>query len=403
MSSIQRNIRSPVFVLVAAACIIFTAFGIRQSMGLFMRPVSDGLGWGREIFSISLAAQNLVIGLAAPFFGAVADKWGPPRTLAVGGLLFSMGLIAMSQATTPFIMFVSAGIMMGIGLGACGMPLVLATVSKVAPEEKRSLWIGIITTCGTGGQLLLVPASKTAISEVDWSITILMLSILAILIVPISLATSAAITKGTGKDTNISIREALSEALHHRSYRLLTCGFFVCGFHVAFVAVHLPAYISDQNASPGLGATALMLIAFCNMIGASISGWLSGRYSKKYLLSAIYGARALVMCCFLLFPINPINVFIFSFFIGFLWLSTVPPTSGLVSQIFGLRYMGMLYGIVFLSHQLGAFVGVWLGGFIFDYTGNYEVIWWIAVALAIASAVLHLPIDERPLTRLQKT
>ena len=399
----SKIMRHPVFVLVATACIIFAAFGIRQSMGLFMRPISDGLGWGREILSLALATQNLLIGFAAPFFGAIADRWGPPKTLAVGGLLFSVGLLIMSLASTPFVMFMSAGVMMGIGLGACGMPLVLATVSKVAPEQKRSLWIGIITTCGTGGQLLLVPVSRIAIGELGWPASLLVLSIIAMLIVPIALATSSAITKDTGKDNNISIREALREAFYHRGYRLLTSGFFVCGFHVSFVAIHLPAFVHDRCAEPGLGATALMLIAFCNMIGAATSGWLGGRFSKKYLLSAIYSGRALVMCCFLLLPITPSTVIIFSCFIGLLWLSTVPPTSGLVSQIFGLQYMGMLYGIVFLSHQLGAFVGVWLGGYIFDSTGSYAIAWWTAVALAVASAVIHLPIDERPLARLNKT
>lgn len=392
--------RRPVFVLFAAALIVFSAFGIRQSMGLYMRPISDGMSWGREVLSFALATQNLLIGLTAPFFGALADKWGPSKTLALGGALFACGIFTMSQATTPGMMFTGAGVMAGIGLGACGMPLVLATVSKVAPAEKRGTWVGFTTAFATGGQLLVVPASQSIIAEVDWVTALLFLSVMAAMIVPMALSTSGAITKETGKDTNINIREALSEAWQHNGFRLLTVGFFVCGFHVAFLAVHLPAYIHDRCSVPGLGATALMLIAFFNMIGAWSSGWLGGRYSKKYLLSGIYAARAVVMTAFVVIPTTPTTVVVFACLIGLLWLSTVPATSGLVSQIFGLRYMGMLYGIVFLSHQLGAFMGVWLGGRVFDAAGSYDAVWWVAIALGVTSALIHLPINEKPVARL---
>jgi MFS family permease len=392
--------RRPVFVLFAAALIVFSAFGIRQSMGLYMRPISDGMSWGREVLSFALATQNLLIGLTAPFFGALADKWGPSKTLALGGALFACGIFTMSQATTPGMMFTGVGVMAGIGLGACGMPLVLATVSKVAPAEKRGTWVGFTTAFATSGQLLVVPASQSIIAEVDWVTALLFLSVMAAMIVPMALSTSGAITKETGKDTNINIREALSEAWQHNGFRLLTVGFFVCGFHVAFLAVHLPAYIHDRCSVPGLGATALMLIAFFNMIGAWSSGWLGGRYSKKYLLSGIYAARAVVMTAFVVIPTTPTTVVVFACLIGLLWLSTVPATSGLVSQIFGLRYMGMLYGIVFLSHQLGAFMGVWLGGRVFDAAGSYDAVWWVAIALGVTSALIHLPINEKPVARL---
>ena len=383
----------PIFVLLAAALIAFIAFGIRQSMGLYMRPISDGLGWGREILSFALATQNLLIGLAAPFFGALADKWGPPKTLALGGVIFAVGIFTMSQATAPGIMFTGAGLMAGLGLGACGMPLILATVSQVAPSDKRSFWVGITTAFATGGQLLVVPASQSVIASIDWVTALLFLSVMAAMIVPIALSTAAVITPETGKDTTLNIHDALLEAWNHN-------GFFVCGFHVAFLAIHLPAYVHDRCSVPGLGATALMLIAFFNMIGAWSSGWLAGRYSKKYLLSSIYTARAAVMTAFVMIPTTETTVIVFACLIGLLWLSTVPATSGLVSQIFGLRYMGMLYGIVFLSHQLGAFLGVWLGGRVFDATGSYNAVWWLAIALGIASALIHLPINEKPVARL---
>lgn len=394
--------RRPLFVLIAAALIVFTSFGIRQSFGLFMLPISTDLGWGREVLSLALATQNLLIGITAPFAGALADRWGAPRTMALGGAVFGLGILVMSQSTTPEWMFAGSAILTGIGLGACGMPLILAVVAQVAPEAKRSLWLGIATAFATGGQLTVVPISQSLITVYDWAVALLALSVLAGLIVPIAFSMSAAMTPETGKDTDLDIGQALREAVHHRGFLLLTAGFYVCGFHVAFIAVHLPAYLADKGASAALGATALMLIAFFNMIGSWTSGWLAGRISKKYLLSTIYVVRALVISGFILLPVEPVTIVAFSAAIGLLWLSTVPPTSGLVGQIFGVRYMGMLYGIVFLSHQLGSFTGVWLGGRIFDATGSYDAIWWVAIGLGLVSALLHLPIDDRPVSRLAK-
>jgi len=396
--------RSPVFVLIAAAMIVFMSFGIRQSFGLFMRPVSVDMGWGREVLSLALATQNLMIGLSAPFAGALAIRWGAPRTVALGGVIFGLGIFLMSQATSPEWMFGSAGLMAGAGLGACGLPLILAIVGQVAPEAKRSLWLGMATACATGGQLLIVPISQSLLSGYDWVLALIVLSLFAGLIVPMAFSMSGAVTKDTGQDTEISLGEALKEAGGHRGFIFLTAGFYVCGFQVAFIAVHLPAYLADQGASATLGATALMLIAFFNMIGSWASGWMGGRLSKKYLLSGIYVLRAMIIAVFIMLPVGPISVSIFAAAIGLLWLSTVPLTSGLVAQIFGTRYMGMLYGIVYLSHQMGSFSGVWLGGRLYDDTGSYDVVWWGAIALGLMSALLHLPINEKPLDRLsQKT
>ena len=396
--------RSPVFVLIAAAMIVFMSFGIRQSFGLFMRPVSVDMGWGREVLSLALATQNLMIGLSAPFAGALAIRWGAPRTVALGGVIFGLGIFLMSQATSPEWMFGSAGLMAGAGLGACGLPLILAIVGQVAPEAKRSLWLGMATACATGGQLLIVPISQSLLSGYDWVLALIVLSLFAGLIVPMAFSMSGAVTKDTGQDTEISLGEALKEAGGHRGFIFLTAGFYVCGFQVAFIAVHLPAYLADQGASATLGATALMLIAFFNMIGSWASGWMGGRLSKKYLLSGIYVLRAMIIAVFIMLPVGPISVSIFAATIGLLWLSTVPLTSGLVAQIFGTRYMGMLYGIVYLSHQMGSFSGVWLGGRLYDDTGSYDVVWWGAIALGLMSALLHLPINEKPLDRLsQKT
>ena len=324
--------------------------------------------------------------------------------MALGGVKFGLGIFLMSQATSPGWMFGSAGLMAGAGLGACGLPLILAIVGQVAPEAKRSLWLGMATACATGGQLLIVPISQSLLLGYDWVLALIVLSLFAGLIVPMAFSMSGAVTKDTGQDTEISLGEALKEAGGHRGFIFLTAGFYVCGFQVAFIAVHLPAYLADQGASATLGATALMLIAFFNMIGSWASGWMGGRLSKKYLLSGIYVLRAMIIAVFIMLPVGPISVSIFAAAIGLLWLSTVPLTSGLVAQIFGTRYMGMLYGIVYLSHQMGSFSGVWLGGRLYDDTGSYGVVWWGAIALGLMSALLHLPINEKPLNRLsQKT
>ena len=393
---------SPVFILFVSAFIVFMSLGIRQSFGLFMRPITMDLGWGREVLSLALATQNLMIGIAAPFAGILADRWGAPRTIALGGLIFSLGMVIMSQSTAPTAMFASAGLMAGIGLGACGLPLVLSVVGKIAPAEKRSLWLGIVTACATGGQLLIVPLSQTLLSTMDWVLALAALATMAGLIIPMAYSMSAAVTRDTGRDTEIDPKEAMREAAGHRGYILLTAGFFVCGFQVAFIAIHLPAYLADEGISPALGATALMLIALFNMGGSWTSGWLAGRIPKKYLLTSIYILRSLVIAAFITFPISPLTVVLFACAVGFLWLSTVPATLGLVAQIFGTRYMAMLYGVVYMSHQFGSFTGVWLGGSIFDATGNYDPIWWGAVALGVVSALLHLPINDQPVARLSR-
>lgn len=365
-----------------------------------MRPVTIDLGWGREVLSFALATQNLMIGLAAPFAGALADRWGAPKTIALGGAMFAAGILVMSQSATPGAMFAGAGLMAGIGLGACGLPLLLAVVGQVATAEKRSLWLGIATASATGGQLVVVPVSHSLLSTYDWAISLVTLAVLAGLIVPMAFSMRGAVGPETGRDTEMHLSGALREAAAHRGFLLLTAGFYVCGFQVAFIAVHLPAYLGDQGASAALGAAALVLIALFNMLGSWLSGWLAASFSKKYLLSAIYLVRSLIIAAFLVLPVTPATVVLFAAAIGLVWLSTVPPTSGLVAQIFGLRYMGVLYGIVYLSHQLGSFTGVWLGGRIHDATGSYDTIWWFSIGLGLLSAALHLPIDDAPLARL---
>ena len=367
-----------------------------------MLPIITDLDWGREQLSIAFATQNLMIGLAAPFSGALAAYWGATKTVALGGVIFGLGILMMSQASEPATMFFGAGLMAGVGLSACGMPLILAFVSQVAPKNQRSSWVGITTACATGGQLMIVPLSQSLIIGYGWVIALLCLLILVGIIAPLALSISVDIPQSNDKTRDISIMHAIREAMGHRSFVLLTAGFFVCGFHVGFIAIHLPAYLVDRGASSTLGATALMLIALFNMVGAWYSGWLADRISKRYILCVIYLIRSVTLLVFILVPVGQMSVLIFASLIGLLWLSTVPPTSGLISQIFGIHYMGVLYGTIYLSHQLGSFLGVWSGGLIFDFIGDYKAIWIIAVVLGFSSALIHFPIDEKPVERLTK-
>ncbi len=388
-------------ILVSALAVIVISAGIQQTFGLYMLPISVEQGWGREILSLALAGQALIIGLTTPFVAAIADKWGAPRVLGAGGLLYVVGLVLMSQSVTPVTMFLNAGLLVGIAAAATGMPLVLSIVSRNVSAERRSVWLGTVTACGTLGQFLIVPFSQQMISAYGWPIALIAVACIVSLIVPLALAIRQTSSTSAEAPSTQKLGEALVEARSNSGYILLIVGFFVCGFHVRFIAVHLPAYLGDLAFTPQLAATALVVIAVCNGIGSWGFGWLGGRYRKKHLLSGLYTMRSVAILAFVVTPPSTAGVMIFAAAIGFLWLGTVPLTSGLVAQIFGTRYMATLFGIVFLSHQIGAFLGVWLGGRVFDATGSYETIWWIAIALGFISAAIHMAINDRPVTRLQ--
>ncbi|MDP6391181.1 MAG: MFS transporter, partial [Alphaproteobacteria bacterium] len=318
--------RRPGFVLVCGALIVITSFGVRQSFGLFMRPISLDLGWGREILSLALATQNLMIGVAAPFAGALAVKWGAPRTIMLGGLLFAAGILSMTQFTTPTGMLIGGGFFAGVGLSSCGLPLILSVVGQIAPEEKRSMWLGTVTASATLGQIMIVPTSQSLLSDYQWVTSLLALSAMAGMIVPFAWAMSGAAPRAARTGGEQSIRAALGEAGGHRGFWLLTVGFFVCGFQVMFISMHLPAYLVDVGASPAMGAVALMTIALFNMIGAWTFGWLGGRYRKKYLLSFLYTGRSLAILAFLNAPVSETSILLFAAAVGLLWLGTVPLT-----------------------------------------------------------------------------
>lgn len=393
--------RRPIFMLMSCIVMVMVSYGTRQSFGLFMVPMTVDMGWGREVLSIAIATQNLIIGAGAPFAGAFAARWGAARTIAIGGTLYACGLFFMSQSTTPEGLVFSSGILGGLGLSGCGVPLMAGVIGQIAPPRLRSTWIGLITGSATLGQLIMLPFAQYLLSAYDWVFAIIVMSILASLILPIAIGmTSASNAADKTTPQTQSIRDALREAQNHRGFWLLALGFYVCGFQVQFIGSHLPAYILDTGGTPEMGAMALMMIAFFNMIGSWACGWIGDRYRKKYALSILYTLRSLLIVAFILLPMTPFTVAVFSAGVGLTWLGTLPLTSGIIIDVFGARYMAMLFGIVFFSHQLGSFTGVWLGGYLFDATGNYETIWWIAIALGFTTALIHMPINDKPLARL---
>jgi len=394
------NWRTPVLVLVCGAIILTLGLGIRASFGLFLQPMSTDLGWGRSHFSFAMALSNLIWGLAQPFFGAWADKKGAGRVVAVSGLLYAGGLALMPFSTTPLMLDASAGLMVGLGLSGVSFGVVLGVVGRAFPPERRSLALGIASSGGSFGQFLMLPFGQLLISTLGWQTALLVLAGTILATVPLA----AAMMEGrrpAATGAQQSLGEALREAGAHSGFWYLTAGFFVCGFQVAFISVHLPAYLLDVKMTPAVGATALALIGLFNIAGSFVAGYLGGRFSKKYLLSGIYVLRAVIIALFLVLPVSPLTVYLFSAGIGFLWLGTVPLTNGLVAQIFGVRFVSMLFGIVFLSHQIGSFTGVWLGGYLFDATGSYDLVWIGSIALGVIAAILNLPIDERPVVRAE--
>ncbi|MEQ8195537.1 MAG: MFS transporter [Rhodospirillales bacterium] len=398
--------RSPVVILVCGTLILLFSVGIRQTFGLFMAPVSGDLGWGREVFALAIATQNLAWGLSQPFVGAVADRFGAGKVIALCGLLYTGGLYMMATTQTPGEIVFSNGFMIGFALSGCGYPVILAVIGRSVSESKRSLFLGIGSTGGSSGQLLMIPVSQYFITNDGWSMALLYLMFLSALIVPM-----AAVLAGKARDgaqsaaamIDQSIGEALKEAKSHSGYVLLTTGFFVCGWQIGFVSAHFPAYLADEGFSPAVAAAALALIGFFNIIGTFCAGALGGRFRKKTLLAGVYFFRAVLFALFLVLPHTETGILLFSAAIGIMWLATVPLTSGLVGQMLGVQYLAMLYGITFMSHQLGSFFGVWLGGYLYDTTGSYEAIWWGSIVLGLIAAALHVMIDDKSVARLAKS
>jgi predicted MFS family arabinose efflux permease len=391
------------WVIFSAAAIVTIAMGVRQAFGLFLPDMSTDLSIGRSSFGLSLALQNLLFGLAQPFVGVLADRHGAGRVVAGGTLLYAAGLIAASLAGSAIGLHLSFGLMVGMALSATTFVVVLGAVGRVVTPERRSMAFGIVTAGGSLGQFLVVPAGQLVIGELGWRMALVALAGLVAVMLALAAGVSGkpqAAGSQVGGDGQ-TLRQALGEAAGHQGFWLLNAGFFVCGFHVAFIATHFPAYLTDKGLGLAIGANALALVGLFNIFGSYLFGQWGDRFSKKALLAALYAARGVVMIAFLVAPLTPVSALLFAAAMGFLWLGTVPLTSGLVGQIFGMRYLSTLYGIVFLGHQLGSFCGAWIAGLMFDLTGSYDRIWVASVALAFIAALLHLPISERPVARLQ--
>lgn len=389
--------RTPTLVIVVGCLIALLTFGPRSAMGLFLAPMSQANEWPREVFALALAIQNLLWGAMQPVFGGIADRYGTSKVIIGGAVLYAAGLVMMSMADTPTLLYLSAGIMVGVAISAASFSMVIAAFSRLLPDSKRQVGFGIATAAGSMGQFVFAPLGQGFISAFGWEMALVIMAGI-MLIIPF-LAPVVESRGSASEGPTQSFGEAISEAFGHRSYVLLVFGFFVCGFHVAFITVHLPPYLADVGIGPQWGAWAIAMIGLFNVIGSYSSGVMSGRMSKPYLLSAIYALRSVAILAFILLPVTVPSVLVFGAAIGLLWLSTVPPTSGLVAVMFGTRYMGMLFGFVFFSHQVGAFIGVWLGGRLFDATGSYDVVWWLSVALGVFAAIVHWPIKDAPVER----
>jgi MFS family permease len=394
--------RTPAVIVICGCVIAILTFGPRSALGFFLTPLSRANGWGRDVFAFALAIQNLLWGVGQPFAGAIADRFGTVRVLSAGAILYALGLALMAKSTTPGMLDLSAGVLIGFGLSGCSFNIVLAAFGKLVPESWRSLSLGAGTAAGSFGQFLFSPLGVLLIDLYDWQTALLIFAALMLLILPLSLVLAtprAGAPAAVGDVPSQSIRQSLAEAFGHRSYVFLVLGFFTCGFQLAFITVHLPAYLIDRGLSAEVGGWTLATIGLFNIVGSLGAGWLGSRMSKPYLLSAIYFARALAIAVFVLLPPSTLATLAFGAAMGLLWLSTVPPTSALVALMFGTRWLAMLFGFAFFSHQVGGFLGVWLGGILFERTGSYDVVWWLAVLFGVLSAVINLPIVEKPVAR----
>jgi len=387
--------RTPAVILVCGGLILMLALGTRQSFGLFLRPMSMDLGWGRETFSFAIALQNLVWGCAMPFAGAIADRYGAGRVLVAGGLAYGAGLLAMAHATTPLGFNLAAGMLVGLGLACTGFGVVMAVVARAFPPEKRSVAVGIVGACGSFGQFAMLPGAHALISGYGWLAALLVFAFMAFIMVPLGAALAG--RNAAERESDQSIGGALAEAAQHRGFWLLTASFFVCGFQTIFIMTHLPAYLVDKGLQPSEGMTALAVIGLFNIVGSYGCGALGGRYSKRLLLAWIYAIRAVAIGIFIAAPLTPAGTYLFAAVLGLTWLGTVPLTNSLVGQIFGVKFLSTLFSIAFLGHQLGAFIGAWAGGAVFDATNSYLPVWAAAIALSVLAAALCIPINERAL------
>ncbi|WP_213737917.1 MFS transporter [Bradyrhizobium sp. dw_411] len=394
--------RTPLVIVVCGCLIGMLTFGPRSAFGFFMQPMSREFAWGRDVFALALAIQNLLWGIGQPLAGAIADRFGSLRVISAGAVMYAAGLVVMRYGTTPSSLDLSAGVLIGLGLSGCSFNLILSSFGKLLPPEWRGVALGAGTAAGSFGQFIFAPFGVAMLDNFGWQPALLVFAGLMLLVVPLSLAlaTPAAPTTGTAAVAQQqTFKNALAEAFGHRSYVLLVLGFFTCGFQLAFITVHMPAYLVDRGVPVQIGGWVIATIGLFNIIGSVGVGWLQSRLPKRYILSALYFTRALTIAAFITLPITTFSAIMFGVFTGLTWLSTVPPTSSLVAVMFGTRWLATLYGFAFFSHQVGGFLGVLLGGIVFEKFGSYTPIWWLSVLFGVLSALINLPIVEAPVAR----
>ena len=387
-------------VLACGAAIVTLSMGVRHGFGLWLQPITQDMGWTRENFAFALAVQNLAWGFFGIFAGMAADRFGAFRVLLVGALLYALGLAGMALSPTPFLFMLTAGLVIGAAQAGTTYAVIYGVIGRQIPAEKRSWAMGVAAAAGSFGQFLMVPVEGWLIGGFGWQNALLILGMAVLLIMPLALfLREPGFTGGAAPKREQTIGQALREAFGYRSFQLLMAGYFVCGFQVVFIGVHMPSYLKDNGLSPQVASYALALIGLFNVIGTYAAGALGQRMAKRHILAFIYLARSVAIVLFLWAPLTPTSVYIFSAVMGVLWLSTVPPTNAVVAQIFGVAHLSMLGGFVFFSHQIGSFMGVWLGGFLYDKTGSYDIVWYIAIALGVFAALVNLPVRETAIAR----
>ena len=387
-------------ILICGATIVTLSMGIRHGFGLWLQPVTQAQGWARADFALAIGVQNLAWGVTGIFAGMLADKLGAFRVIVAGALFYALGLVGMAYAGTPLLFTLTAGVMLGMAQAGTTYAVIYGVIGRNVLPERRSWAMGVAAAAGSFGQFLMVPTEGFLISQFGWQLALVILGAMALLIVPLAVGLREPAFAGGAKPVREqTIVQALREAFKYPSFQLLMAGYFVCGFQVVFIGVHMPSYLKDKGLSPQVAGYALALIGLFNVFGTYAAGALGQRLQKKSILSFIYFARAVVISIFVLAPLSPASVYIFASVMGLLWLSTVPPTNAAVAQIFGVAHMSMLSGFIFMSHQIGSFMGVWLGGFLYDKTGSYDVVWYIAIALGVFAGLINLPVKEAPIAR----
>ena len=396
----ERKWRTPAVVMVAGCMIAIVGMGTRGTLGLFLEPMSSSLSWSRETYALAMAIQNLLWGILLPFAGALTDRYGASWVISAGAVFYALGLWGMSSADSVLMLHISGGILMGLGSAFVAFNLAIAAMVKVVGPERRLLVMGIGTAATSTGQLIFSPMAQGMISSFGWSDALVYLSFISLLIISFAVLLPSNPEVRGEASTRQSLSEAVREAFAQRGFILLMIGFFACGFHVAFIGIHLPAYVTDLGLAPEVGAYCLALIGLFNIAGSFLSGMVGSRWSKTYGLSWIYLARALVILGLLVAPKTALTLYVFSALMGLLWLSTIPLTTGVIADVFGVRYVATLYGFVFFGHQVGSFIGVYLGGVFYECYGSYDAMWWAGIGVGVLAALIHLPISEKPLPRV---